>query len=208
MDWHAVIDCIFACYCNGLTQKVVITLNSIEKQFKKNEKKKNSAIRNWWRKNDYKVYRVLLFYVYIPVYFYEKAKKTRYDSMKYSDELTKKYLDKVLPKLVARYEESPNEILFHNTEDFGGIRFYWDLCSNYMRKKFKKETRYFTKFDSKVREYIIDEYTIDGYEKLKLLNWTDWSKAKEKFGWYSTPYNTDYAKGAMFYKEGAVDEKH
>lgn len=180
-------------------------MNKIEKQFKKQEKKKNNAIRKWWRQNDYKVFRVVFFYVAIPYFIWHKIKNTRYDRMKYSDALTKKYLDKVLPKLVARYEESPNEILFHNTEDFGGIRMYWDLCSSAMKKQFKKEVQYFTKFNSKVKEYIIDDYTIEGYEKLKLLNWTDWSKAKEKFDWYGTPYNVDYAKGVMFYKEGTAE---
>lgn len=176
-------------------------MNNIEKQFQKQEKKKNSSIRKWWNKNSYKIARVVFFYIWIPIFVYEKIKDNRYKNLKYSDDITKKYLDKVMPKLVFHYEEDPNLILFHNTNDFGGIRFYWDLCSNWMTRKFKKETKYFSKFYGLVQKYIIEEYQIDGYEKIVLDNWIDWDRAKEKFGWYDTPYNKDYAKGVVFYKE-------
>ena len=175
-------------------------MNKIQKQFRKKEKWNNSPVRKWWSKNGYIVARVTFFYIWIPIWAYEKIKKTRYKNLKYSDSTTKKYLDKVMPKLVAYYEENPNIILFHDTNDFGGIRFNWDLNSYWMEKKFRKETRYFAKFHCKVEEYIIYDYHIDGYEKMILENWTDWNKAKEKFDWYDTPYNSGYARGVVFYK--------
>lgn len=175
-------------------------MNNIERQFQKQERKRNSSMRKWWSKNSYKVCRVVFFYIWIPVFVYEKIKDAKYKNLKYDNNTTKKYLDKVMPKLVSHYEESPNLILFHNTSDFGGIRFYWDLCSNWMTRKFKKETKYFSKFYGLVQKYIIEEYQIDGYEKMVLDNWIDWDRAKEKFDWYDTPYNKDYAKGVVFYK--------
>ena len=178
-----------------------MNMNNIEKQFRKQEKKKNSSIRKWWNKNCYKIMRIVLFYIWVPILVYTKIKDTKYKKLKYSDDTTKKYLDKVMPKLVYRCEEDLNLILFHNTQDFGGIRFYWDLCSNWMSKKFKKETQYFAKFNAAVKDYIIQEYHIDGYEKMTLNNWVDWNRAKEKFNWYDTPYNVDYAEGVVFYRE-------
>lgn len=175
-------------------------MNNIERQFQKQERKRNSSMRKWWSRNGYKVCRVVFFYIWIPVFVYEKIKDAQYKNLKYDNNTTKKYLDKVMPKLVSHYEESPNLILFHNTSDFGGIRFYWDLCSNWMTRKFKKETKYFAKFHGLVQKYIIEEYQIDGYEKMVLDNWIDWDRAKEKFDWYDTPYNKDYAKGVVFYK--------
>jgi hypothetical protein len=175
-------------------------MNNIEKQFKKQKKKRNSSTRKWWKKNKHKIARVVLFYIWIPILLHEKIKNTRYKNLTYSNDTTQKYLDKVMPKLVYHYEEDPNLILFHDTEDFGGIRFYWDLCSNWMRKTFKKETRYFGKFNKEVKNYIIQEYNIDGYKKMILSNWADWRKAQKLFGWYSTPYNADYANGVVFYK--------
>lgn len=175
-------------------------MDHIEKQFRKQEKKKNSSIRRWWRNNGFKILRVIFFYVWIPTLVHEKIKETRYKNLKYTDATTKKYLDKVLPKLVAHYEEDQNNILFHNTRDFGGINFYWDLCSSWMKGKFKKETQYFTKFSKQVQEFIIQEYNIPGYEKMVLNNWAAWNSAKEKFDWFYTPYDVDYAKGVAFYK--------
>ena len=176
-------------------------MNNIEKQFQKKEKRQNSPVRKWWSKNGYMVARIVFFYIWIPIWVHEKIKDARYKNLKYDDNITKKYLDKVMPNLVAHYGYSPNIILFHNTNDFGGIRFYYDLCSNWMAGKFKKETRYFTKFHRRVQEYIIEEYQIDGYKKMVLDNWIDWDRAREKFDWSGTPYNKDYAKGAVFYKE-------
>ena len=175
-------------------------MNSIEKQFYKEEKKKNKVLRKWWRKNDYKIYRILFFYIWIPMCLFKKIKDAAYKSLTFSNESAKKYLDKVLPKLVARYEESPELILLSNASDFGGINFY-DLHSSWMHKKFKKEANYFLKFKTEVKEYIIKLYTIEGYEKMLLDNWMDWRVAKRKFNWYGLPYDIDYAKGAIFYKE-------
>ena len=114
-------------------------MNKIEKQCIKQKKKQNNSVRKWWRKNAHKVARVIFFYIWLPCFIYEKIKDAKYKKLTYNNNLTKKYLDRVLPKLVAHYEEDPNVILFHNCEDFGGIRFYWDLCSNWMKKKFFQE---------------------------------------------------------------------
>jgi hypothetical protein len=176
-------------------------MNKIEKQFQKKEQKKNNKIRKWWSKNSYKVFRVVFFYIWIPALIHKKLKDSRYKKLEYDDKITKKYLDKVMPKLVPYCLDTPAYILFHNTNDFGGIRFYWDLCSNWMARKFKKETKYFSKFHALVQNYIIEEYQIDGYEKMVLDNWNDWNRASEKFDWGCTPYNKDYAKGVIFYKE-------
>lgn len=176
-------------------------MNNIEKQFQKQDRKKNNALRKWWRKNDYKVLRVLLFYIWIPCWAYDKIKDARYENLTYSNATTKKYLDKVMPKLVAHYEENPNTILFSDADDFGGITFRDLSFSSFMKKHFKKESKYFSKFNRLIKKYIIEEYQIDGYKKIVLDNWMDWNKAKEKFGWYHTPYNANYVKGIVFYKE-------
>ena len=182
-------------------------MNKIEQQFKKQEKKQNSSLLKWWRKNNYKVMRILFFYIWLPSAALEKIKENKYKNLAYSDELSKKYLDKVLPKLAARYEEDPNLMLFHDTSDFGGIHIYWDLCSSWMKKKFRKEVQYFTKFNLQLKEFIIEKYLIDGYQKMVLNNWIAWEKAKEKFDWGGTPYSQDYAIGIVFYKE-QIDEEY
>ena len=182
-------------------------MNKIEKAFEKNKRKKSSKIRKWWHKNGYIVARILLFYIWIPYTLYDKYKNKKYNNLKYNDETTKKYLDRVLPDLAVYCDEGPNLILISNADDYdyGGIDFLYDFCSSWMRKKHKKEKEYFTKFNYELQDYIIKSYQIKGYNKMCLLNWTDWDKAAEKFGWYDTPWHSDYAKGVVFYKDEAVE---
>ena len=176
----------------------MITLE--EKIRKEAEKKKRMTFRKWWNKNGYKVIRVILWPVWLSYILKEKYKDKSYDALAFSKETCKKYLDKVMPKMVACYNEDHSEILISNADDMGGIQFscFFRNCKN------KKMSKFFRKFDVELRQYILEEYTIDGYEKMVLDNWTLWEKAEKKFGWWGTPYNSDYAKGALFYKKEAI----
>jgi len=165
----------------------------------KAKKDKKRPIRDWWRKNDYKVFRVILFPVYFVSLFSERHKDKTYEQMEFSSDVCKKYLDKVLPNMVAHYCEDAKNFLISSTDDMGDLEFH-DFWGSY--NKNKKSSRFFLKFDNQFRDYIMNEYQIDGYQKMTLTNWTHWDKAKEKFDWGGTPYNSDYAKGVIFY----VDE--
>lgn len=175
-------------------------MNNIEKTFKKKEKREASKIRKWWQKHGYKVLRVLLFYIWIPCWCHQKLKDKRYKEMSYNDDTTKKYLDKCLPALVAHHEESSDVFIFHDCDDYDGIRFYWSFSASWFRKKFKKQSSYFVKFSREVQNYIINDYQVEGYAKRVLDNWIDWSDVCKRFDW-DKPWNVDHAKGAVFYKE-------
>ena len=118
-------------------------MNKIEKQVNKKKRRENNKFRKWWRKNDYKVWRVLLFWIWIPIKLFCDADDKKYKTMQYSDETTKKYLDKVLPYLVSYWGEEPNCFLITSAGDMGGIRFR-ALMS--LRRRYRKQERYFTKF--------------------------------------------------------------
>ena len=75
--------------------------NKIEKQVAKKQRRKNNKLRKWWSRNDYKVWRVLLFWLWIPIMLFNKKKDNQYKTMQYSEKRAKKYLDKVLPYLVS-----------------------------------------------------------------------------------------------------------
>jgi hypothetical protein len=174
--------------------------NSIIKAKEKADKK--HPIRSWWSKNNYKVLRVIFFPAWIYYILREKYKDKNYASLTYTPELCKKYLDKVLPNMVAHYCEDAKIFLISDSDDMGDIEFYdfWQY-----RKQNKKYKKFFVKFEYKIKEYILNEYEIDGYSKMTLLNWTHWDQAKNKFGWSETPYNSDYKKGVVFYIEGEIN---
>ena len=172
-------------------------MNNIEKQVAIKQRRENSKLRKWWRSNSYKVWRVLLFWIWIPMVLSNKKKDKQYKSMQYSEETTKKYLDKVLPYLVSYWGEEPNCFLFTTAGDMGGINF---KALMHLRRRYRKQERYFTKFYEEVKAYIVRKYEIDGYEKFPILTYNDWQAAKEKFDWGGTPYRDDIAKGVVFYK--------
>ena len=172
-------------------------MNKIEKQVAKKQRRDNNMFCKWWRYNSYKVWRVLLFWIWIPLLLLDIIDDKKYKAIKYNDETTKKYLDDVLPYLVSRCEEDPNCFLFTTASDMGGI--YLNSLMN-LKSKYRKQERYFIKFYEEVRTYIVRTYEVDGYEKFPILTYSDWQTAKEKFDWGSTPYRDDIAKGVVFYK--------
>lgn len=172
--------------------------NKIKRRFSRKKFWQYSRLGKWWRKHKYAILRILLFWIWIPAICYEKIQEQRYKSIKYSDPLTKKYLDKILPDLVVQYEEDPNLLLFSEADDMGGIRLMSALTSAFIYNKYKTQYLYFKKFRQDVKDYILNEYEIDGYNKMKLFNSADWNAAREKFDWGSTPYDDNYVQGVVF----------
>lgn len=172
-------------------------MNKIERQVNRKKRRENNKLRKWWRNNDYKVWRVLLFWLWIPMKLICDKNKNKYQAIQYKEETTKKYLDKVLPYMVSYWNEESDRFLMTTAYDMGGINF--KALIN-LPSKYGKQRRYFTKFYQEVKAYIVRTYEIDGYEKFSILTYDDWQTAKEKFDWYGTPYNDDVAKGVVFYK--------
>ena len=171
--------------------------NKIEKQVAKKQRKEKSKLRKWWRNNDYKVWRVLLFWIWVPMLVLGKREHRKFKTMRYSEEATQKYLDKVLPYLVSHWREESNCFLFTDAGDFGGIQFR-ALMS--LPRRYRKQERYFIKFYQEVKAFIVRTYQVDGYDKFKILTYSDWQVAEKKFDWGGTPYHDDVAKGVVFYK--------
>ena len=177
---------------------------SFEKQLKKESCKnniKNNKIFLWWRNNGYKINRIIFFPIWIFIYLSEKYKNKRYESIMFSEEYCKKCIDKMLPKFILHYNEDKYCILISDCNDFGYITFY-DLCFNTYLKNHgcKKEIIFTNKFYNNVKEYIINKYQIDGYNKMIMSNYKEWNEAKDKFNWYDIPYSCDYCKGVVFYR--------
>ena len=134
----------------------------------KEEHDKVRPVRKWWSKNGYKVWRVVLFPAWIHYALKEKSNNKLHDELKFSTDMCKTYLDKVMPIMVAHYCEDASCFLISDSDYMGDISF-----SNFRNraKVNKKYTRFFLKFSKQVREYILNEYQIDGYEKTSIRKW-------------------------------------
>lgn len=157
---------------------------------------KKHPIKSWWRKNGYKIMRVILFPIWISYEIKTRLKDKWYKELEFSPEVCKAYLDKVLPGMVAHYCEDAKCFLISNTDDMGDIQFCYFWQSSQINKKYES---FFLKFTRLCEEYILNNYQIDGYQKMVLLNYSDWKQAAKKFDWNGTPYRSDYVKGVIFY---------
>ena len=171
--------------------------NRIEKQVAKKQRRENNKIKKWWRENDYKVWRVLLFWIWIPMKLICDKNEKKYQEMQYKEETVKKYLDKVLPYMVSYWNEGSDCFLITSAWDMGGINFK-ALMS--LPRRYSKQRRYFTRFYQETQAYIVRKYEIVGYEKFPIMTRSDWYAAKEKFDWGGVPYSDEIAKGVVFYK--------
>lgn len=171
----------------------------IEKAYAKKQKK---TFAKWWNENGYKIMRVILWPIWLYEILREKKEKRdqeRLNAAGFSKEVCKKYLDKALPDLIAKSHDASDEILITDADDMGGVYF-----NQLYRCKNKKISNFFSRFMIDVKNYIIEEYTIDNYNKITLSNWTDWARAKDMFDWYDTPYHSDYRKGVVFYTDDQI----
>ncbi len=179
-------------------------MKNVEKEIEKRVGKKNKkSFRKWWNKNGYIAVQIVLWPISIPVTLYaifrDKRKKKIKESLTFSNELCKKYLDKMIPVLVAKLCDESDVFLISNSRgDFGDIDF-WDF-HQYSKRKTKM---FFGKFHSEVRKFILNEYQIDGYSKRILNNPKEWREIEKLFGW-DRLYAENSAEGVVFYKDSAI----
>lgn len=161
------------------------------------KERQNRGFRSWWRKNGYKVCRVVLFPIWICVLCKEKYAKYRSEHFTEDVSKTKRYIDKAIPKLVKHYVEDPSCILI----SFGSFGYYGDFSTEDFKNKFvvgHRIAQYFYDIGYYRRRDMLLDYDIDGYEKMVIDNWIKWDKAVEMFGWEPN-YDKDKDKAVVFY---------
>lgn len=177
----------------------MVDKHKIDAALKKKERRKH-GIRSWGRKNGYKIMRVILWFVWLPMYAYNKWRDKKRKEFVENPLKTKKWLDKVFLKMVSYYCSDSKVILIMlgNDSDFCA-----DFCTEDFVKKYvvgRRAKRYFEQLTRKQREEMIKNYVIDGYTKVYLQNWVDWDKIAQKLGW-ETNWAKDRDKAVVFYAE-------
>ncbi len=155
-------------------------------------------IKAWWVNNGDKILSIILWFVYIPMIIYEKIADRIKKNFQENRLKTKKWLDKVFPKIAAYYCTDISHILVI----LGRVtNCYGDFCTEDFRNRYavgKRAAKYFELLSVQQREQMIIDYEIGGYKKMMLMNWQDWCKAERKFI-LPPNYNKDYDKGVVFY---------
>lgn len=126
-----------------------------------NRKNEKHPVRDWWNKNGYKVWRVVLFPVWGCVWAGEKIKDKMNASAEWSDERANEILSYYVPRKCSWDEETQELYFFDN--GYG-----WSM--NFAKKHLKfKDRRFWKKFsgwtDGKIREYLLNTFELEGFAK-------------------------------------------
>jgi hypothetical protein len=122
---------------------------------------KISKFRKWWRKNDYKVYRVILFPIWIASILSAKFTKWLNSRQRWSDERANEILNYYIPRR-AEWDAEEQEFYFFDN-GYG-----WSLGN--AKRYLKRKDRRFWKVHNgwcggDIRDYLIEEFELEGFTK-------------------------------------------
>lgn len=123
--------------------------------------KKEHKVRKWWRKNSYKVWRVVLFPLWMGELLWNEINKSLNSKQNWSEERANEILNYYIPRY-AEWDEKEQCFYFFDN----GLG--WNLT---LAKKFlKRKDRRFWKVNccwwgGKMREYLIEKFQLEGFTK-------------------------------------------
>lgn len=124
-------------------------------------KEKKRPLRKWWKKNGYKVMRVVLFPIWIATIIYERVQ--RWINARNYWNSARAY--EILSYYIPRRSEWDNEDKSFHFFDNG-----MDWCLSYAKKYLKRKDRRFWYnncgcWGSNIRTYLINEFELEGFTK-------------------------------------------
>ena len=128
---------------------------------KSNEETIFAKVRSWWRKNDYKVYRVIFFPLWFAQCGIDKYNKRANERNAWNEERANKILNYSIPRCAKWNEEDKCFYFFDN-----GCG--WSMCC--AKKYLNRKDRRFWKVNSglyggEIRHYLIKNFELEGFTK-------------------------------------------
>lgn len=126
-----------------------------------NRKNEKHPVRDWWKKNDYKVKRIVLFPVWVLVGAYDKINNNLNAHTVWNDERANEILSYYVPRRCSWDEENQELYFFDNS-------YGWQMC---LAKKYLKlkDRRFWNKFKGwyggEIREYLLNTFELEGFTK-------------------------------------------
>ena len=150
------------------------TNNEIMKAIK--EKEKKHPFRDWWAENDYKVLRVILFPLWIYAIVQDKITKYLNNKTVWDEKRVDEILQYYIPR---RSSWDSNEHTFYFFDNGYG----WKIA--YAKKYLKRKDRRFWKkyngfYGGEIREYLIEKFELEGFEKEVLNCYDGWTTLEFK----------------------------
>lgn len=141
------------------------------KAMNKKETKINKAIK-WWRNNDYKVMRVILFPIWWGVCAKKKIKNHLDSQLEWSEERANEILSYYIPR-AADWDAEDKCFYFADNGRGWGMKYY--------QKKIKlKDRRWWKKYTlcsgGEVRTYLIEKFELEGFTKEIGITYDCWTE--------------------------------
>jgi hypothetical protein len=140
--------------------------------------KKNRPLRKWWQKNSHKVYRVILFPVWVGAIVWAKIEKKLNDRNQWSEQRANEILSYYVPHR-AEWDSENNEFYFF--DNGSGWSLY--LAKDHLKRKDRRFWELHNgAWGGKLRDHLIYHFELEGFTK-EVLNTNDsWTEIvfKEK----------------------------
>ena len=122
-----------------------------------NRKNEKHSIRDWWKKNGYKIVRVVLFPIWGYVWASDKITDWLNARQSWSEERANEILNYYIPRCTDWDEEEKTFYFFDN-----GCGWYIGSAKKYLKRK---DRRFWKLFHHKIRWYLMDTYELEGFKK-------------------------------------------
>ena len=127
-----------------------------------------TKIHKWWKKNDYKVYRVIFFPLWIASAIKDKITNYLNSKQIWNEERANDILNYYVPRY-CEWDNDKKEFYFFDNGN--GWKMY------FAKKILKRKDRRFWKCNTPlIRRYLIDIFELEGFSKRILTDNWDWTE--------------------------------
>lgn len=119
--------------------------------------KKERKARKWWRKNGYKVWRVVLFPLWMLALLKNKITTYLDNRQKWDEDRANKILSYYIPRRSEWVDKEKTFYFFDN-----GMGWAYGCAKYYLKRK---DRRFWKVNRGKIREYLIDKFQLEGFTK-------------------------------------------
>ena len=143
-----------------MNKEVIKAMNKKETIFTK--------ISKWWRKNDYKVYRIIFFPFWIALTIKDIIINYLNSKQIWNEKRANNILNYYIPRYCKWDNDKKNFYFFDNGNG-------WKMC--FAKKILKrKDRRFWACNTSKIRRYLIDTFELEGFSKRIVIATWDWTE--------------------------------
>lgn len=123
-------------------------------------KKKHRVIK-WWRKNGYKVWRVVLFPLWFGNLAWEKINKYLNSKQEWSEERAIEILNYYIPR-ASKWDEEDQSLYFFDN----GMGWNYRLAKRYLKRKDRRFWKvHCTWWGGKMRTLLMEKFELEGFTK-------------------------------------------